>query len=80
MARENAHDKGKRLLGEGRLKVDAVSGDGHRFPIVATCKGDSGTRYSLGYDRQEKEWRCTCPARGKCAHLWALQLVTEAPA
>lgn len=74
MARENAQDKGKRMLGEGRLRVTRV-GTGNGW-IVAECKGDSGGIYSLGYDPVKKQWRCTCEEyRGRCSHLAALQLV-----
>lgn len=80
MPRENAQEKGKRLLAEGRLIVTKVTGHAHeRAAIVAICRGDSGEVYSLGYDVEHEEWRCQCPARGKCAHLWALQLVTRKP-
>lgn len=80
MARENAQDKGKRLLAEGRLIVTKVTGHAHeRVAISAICRGDSAEVYSLGYDVEQEEWRCTCEARGKCSHLWALQLVTRKP-
>lgn len=68
---ESAWAKGMRLLASGRLIVQRVDPGGL---IVATCRGDSGIVYNLGFDG--KEWRCTCPARGRCAHLWALQTVT----
>jgi uncharacterized Zn finger protein len=67
-------DKARRLLIEGRLQVTAV-GNRHGW-IVASCRGDSGEVYSLGYDPRKKEWRCTCPARSTCSHIKALQLVT----
>jgi uncharacterized Zn finger protein len=72
IVREAAADKGRRLLAEGRLTVKQVNGDG----IAASCRGDSGAVYLLGYDPGAQEWRCTCPARGRCSHLVALQLVT----
>lgn len=71
--REDARLKGLRLLVDGRLTVLSVDASGL---IHAHCKGDSGQMYSLGYDPWKKEWRCTCEARGKCSHLWALQTVT----
>jgi uncharacterized Zn finger protein len=70
--RENAATKGRRLLVEGRLIVERVEGG----LIAATCRGDSGAIYRLGYDPRSGEWRCTCPARGRCSHLVALMLVT----
>jgi uncharacterized Zn finger protein len=75
--RESAAVKGRRLLAEGRLTV-IVAGDPARPGlIVAECKGDSGTVYALGYDFRSREWRCTCPALGRCSHLVALQLVVR---
>jgi uncharacterized Zn finger protein len=73
MPRENAHDKGRRLLTEGRLRVVTVS-DRH---IVAHCIGDSGERYLLTCD--PRSWTCSCPALGRCSHLVALMLVVLRP-
>lgn len=71
--RENAKDKGLRLLASGRLRVLRVDGD----VIVAECRGDSGQVYSLGHDpARAPHWRCTCPAKTACSHLHALWLVT----
>ena len=68
-------DKARRLLIEGRLIVTYV--DDLDF-IQATCRGDSGEVYELGYGSYEgtTDWYCTCPARTTCAHLKALMLVT----
>jgi hypothetical protein len=68
--------RGRRYLTEGRLTVERA-GDG---AIVASCRGDSGDMYRLGYDPGRREWRCTCPAKTRCSHLVALQLVTKRPA
>lgn len=73
MPRENAQDKGRRYLVEGRLTIVRVAGR----QIRAVCKGDSGEVYSLGYD--PGAWHCNCPARGRCAHLTALMLTTNVP-
>ena len=70
---DNVETKGRRLLTEGRLIVEKITAEGL---LIATCRGDSGAIYNLGYDPMRGEWRCTCPARGRCAHLVALQLVT----
>jgi len=70
--RENAQQKGLRLLLEGRLRIVRVDGD---F-ISAECRGDSGAVYRLGYDHKRKQWRCQCPARTACSHLSALWMVT----
>lgn len=69
---ESVEEKGRRLLCEGRLTVETVLAT----KVVASCKGDSGEVYSVGWDR--RGWRCTCPARVRCSHLVALQLVTRA--
>ncbi len=70
VARENAHDKGRRLLAEGRLRVTRVEGN----LIQATCRGDTAQVYRLGHDAGQ--WHCSCPALGRCAHLIGLQLVS----
>lgn len=71
MTRENATLKAHRLLVEGRLTVRSVDGD----YVHATCRGDTAGLYDLGHDPTLGEWRCTCPAKGRCSHLIALQLV-----
>jgi uncharacterized Zn finger protein len=71
-ARESAVVKGRRYLSEARLTVERVDGD----LIVASCRGDSGETYKLGFDPGAQEWRCACPARTRCSHLVALMLVT----
>lgn len=70
--RENADGKGRRLLTEGRLTVEFR---GHADITLATCRGDSGEVYDLGFDHN-RGWWCTCPARTTCSHLKALMLVT----
>jgi uncharacterized Zn finger protein len=70
---ENAADKGRRYLTEARLTVERVERD----LVVASCRGDSGETYRLGFDPARQEWRCTCPARGRCSHLVALMLVVR---
>jgi uncharacterized Zn finger protein len=68
-SRESAPSKGRRYLLEGRLTVSHVSRD----LVRATCRGD-GHVWRLGWSRGEGWW-CSCPARGRCAHLLALALV-----
>jgi hypothetical protein len=69
---ENAEQKARRYLVEGRIQVDRVEPSGL---VVATARGTEGT-YHLGYDPRRREWRCTCAAPGKrCSHLIALRLV-----
>lgn len=64
------------MLTDGRLIVERIDISGRKQGlIVATCRGDSGSVYRLGYDPIAEEWRCTCEARGNCSHLQALWLV-----
>lgn len=72
MARESVATKAARYLTEARLTLDRVDVDGGW--IVARCRGDGG-EYALGFDPSVKQYRCTCPAKGDCAHLHALRLV-----
>lgn len=65
MSRENVDRKGARYLAEGRLRILEADEDA----VMAECRGD-GAVDSLGYD--ERGWFCSCPARGRCAHLKAL--------
>jgi uncharacterized Zn finger protein len=67
--REGAEAKGRRYLVEGRLRLRRVEG----LLVEADCRG-GGALYELGHD--VGGWWCGCPARGRCAHLVALQLVT----
>lgn len=69
MARESIHVKACRYLAEGRVVVGLVD----RGRVVACVRG-SGAIYEVHHDRDL--WWCTCPARGRCAHLLAVQLVT----
>jgi uncharacterized Zn finger protein len=69
---ESVEAKAHRYVRERRLVVTARIGD----RIAATCRGSRGETYDLGYDRGRSDWFCTCPARGRCAHLVALQFVT----
>ena len=68
--RESAAVKGRRYLVEGRLVVRAV--DQRAGSVRAVCRGD-GAIYAVG--RDGGGWFCSCPARGRCAHLVALGLV-----
>lgn len=70
MARESAATKATRYLAEGRLIVRAVG----RGNVEATCRGD-GAVYHVGW--HGARWSCTCPARGRCAHLIALGRVVS---
>ncbi len=67
--RENAAEKAKRYLCEGRVIITSVAGE----HIRATCRGDGELHHVEihGDDR-----RCTCLARGRCSHIAAVGLVT----
>ena len=73
VGRENIQTKGRRYLIEGRLSVRLVS----HSQVVASCRG-TGEVWTVGYQRGG--WYCTCPAKGRCSHLEALQLVVVRPA
>lgn len=79
---ESADKKAVRYLIERRLTVERAGG-GDTGWIIASCRGDSGEIYRLGWDPISLEWRCTCPAsaqfRRRCSHLRALQSVTVRP-
>jgi uncharacterized Zn finger protein len=68
---ENAAAKGRRLLAEGRLRVTEV--DEFAATALAEVRGDSGAVYVVRHDASG--WHCDCPARTRCGHVVALQLV-----
>jgi hypothetical protein len=68
--RENAEAKGRRYAAEGRLVIRELNE--HDGTALADCRGD-GAIWILG--RDERGWFCSCPARGRCAHLIGLGLV-----
>jgi len=70
--RENAQDKGRRYLLDGRLVVELAQPGYFR----ATVRG-GGQIYCVTFGRGG--WHCTCPARGLCCHLVAAHRVA-APA
>lgn len=65
--------KASRLLIDGRLLIERVD----RLFVKASCRGDSGEVYKLGWDGAR--WFCNCEARGDCSHLRALWMVTVRP-
>lgn len=65
--RETVASKGARYVLSGRLRIIRVAGN----QIEATCRG-GGHVYRLGYD--QGFW-CSCPARGRCCHIAALEHV-----
>ena len=66
--RENAADKAKRYLVEGRCVLEAVGPS----RVSALVRGE-GAIYRTLYSRGA--WWCSCPARRDCAHIRALKLV-----
>ena len=70
MTRENAEEKGKRYLLEGRVTIAQALAE----RVVATVRSDAGAIYEVTHRRGG--WACTCPARGRCAHLVAVGLIT----
>jgi hypothetical protein len=74
VSRENARQKGARLLAEHRLTISRADPD----RVEAECRS-TGAVYRLGW--ADGVWSCSCSAKGRCSHLWALLSVTvrEAP-
>ncbi|SRR6266508_2464620 len=68
---ETTEERGERYLLEGRLTVAFLEGS----QIGAVCEGHRQT-YHLGHE-PGRGWWCTCPSEGRCAHLVALQKVTD---
>jgi hypothetical protein len=69
VTKETVSAKAHRYLVEGRVIITlAVPGR-----VRATVRGDAEV-HQVGYERGG--WQCSCPARGRCAHLLAVGLVT----
>jgi hypothetical protein len=68
LSREGVEQKARRYLTEGRLNVIRAGPEG----VDATCRGTE-TVHRLGY--RAGRWFCSCPARSRCCHVAALQLV-----
>jgi uncharacterized Zn finger protein len=69
MARETIHEKALRYLRERRVRVTRAQ----RQRVHARIRGERDV-YDASFKRDARSW-CTCPARVKCAHLLALELV-----
>lgn len=69
--RENAERKALRLLVTGRVMVKRLDSRG----VLADVRGDSGAVRTIVYERGS--WSCSCPARSRCAHARAVQLVVD---
>ena len=70
VTRENSETRALRLLLEGRVAIRSVGLRG----VLAFVKGDSGSLRTVRFD-PGLEWQCSCPARGKCAHVRAVMHV-----
>lgn len=69
MNKESVTAKAHRYLTEGRVIV-SIAAPG---TVSAAVRGDAEV-YHVAYERGG--WHCSCPARGRCAHLLAVGLVT----
>lgn len=58
-------------MAERRVAILSV----HRQRIYALVRGDSGITHRTGYIKGR--WCCDCEARGRCAHLVAVQAVID---
>ncbi len=72
VGRENRETKARRILVEGRLAVGLYDS----MRVEATCRGTEEV-HRLGF--VSGSWWCSCPARGRCSHITALQLVAPRP-
>ena len=70
MSRENVEVKARRYLTEGRVNVVDVTGQ----TVTAAVRG-AGAVYRTTHHHR-RGWHCTCPARSRCAHVAALELIT----
>jgi uncharacterized Zn finger protein len=71
--RESAHDKARRLLVEGRVRIVSASEDNGL--VSAEVRGDSARVYAVSYEPANGGWHCNCPSRGVCSHIRSLMLV-----
>ena len=74
MPAETVARKAARYVLEGRLQIVSMGG-GH---VRASCQGGEQKPYTVAIDH-DGERRCSCQARGRCAHLAALELVCADP-
>lgn len=69
--KETVAAKAGRYLAEGRVIVRALD---EAAGIVSADVRGGGAVYTVARTR-DTGWVCTCPARGTCCHLTAVQLV-----
>lgn len=73
VGRENIESKARRYLIEGRVSIVAA----HSHHVTALVTGTENTHH---VERESSgRWVCSCPARGRCCHIAACQLVTQRP-
>jgi hypothetical protein len=68
--RESIATKAERYVGESRLTITRVD----PTIVVADVRGH-GSIYQVCWT-PDSNWTCSCPARRRCAHVHAVQLVT----
>ena len=68
MVREAAPAKARRYLTEGRVQLVRVT----ESNALAKVRGDGAVHTVIA---NPKFWSCSCPAKGRCAHLLAVGLV-----
>ena len=68
MSRESIDVKARRYLVEGRLSIEHADAE----TVRALARGSDAV-YLVGCG--DGLWACSCSARGRCAHLFAVGLV-----
>ena len=72
MTRESYRQKGERYLIHGRITITSLGPE----IVTATARGTGEIHHVTA---TADGWRCTCPAKGPCCHIWATQLVVLKP-
>jgi uncharacterized Zn finger protein len=68
---ETIEEKARRYLGEGRVRIRAVSTE----VVEAEVQGSGVAPYKTR--REGRRWSCDCPAwQRQCCHVRAVRLVT----
>lgn len=69
--RENRETKARCLLIEGRVGIRRVDARG----VLADVRAAIASLRRVIYDAHSELWSCPCPARTRCSHVAAIQLV-----
>lgn len=72
MPRETVDAKSIRLLAERRVRIVSIT----TTAVKAVVRGSDTEWRVLGF---ASGWSCTCPARGVCSHITAVQRVVLKP-